>query len=522
MKIPIVSLRQPNVADQQVRQCEILAQEIISQRAELDWQRDGFSDHIIREEIGQFPTLHLDDLSEVPLIESDASSAIFEQSARLRAGDGDWVAQSRRVEAGVSDYYEHLLEFGRVNWLYPNTEDNDARKIASACWDDQKLRQDLENSVTENGLRYIHPDVSTRHVWELAGLLQRSTRQPIQVIGPTPAVSKWANSNIEFANAAKRLLGQNRFTVRHSENASDIGLLTKIISRLSETRQQLSIKFSYETGGDGHFLVDSKIIGGLKLEQTQSYLVDLLNQNCCPKNGRVQVDVWDANVISSLSVQIWIPPLSFGDPVVEGLFEQVFPKKKGQFVGTHPVDFPSDIEQAITNDSFLLAYLFQNMGYVGRCSFDLVLAGKDLSDCRIEFIGCNARWNRTSTAMTLMNRLGISEQNKTYCAARIGVSDAWQLEFKELKQILDGQLYQPRTRQGNFVLLSPTGIAQQSSVEAIAVAESLPVADRLLLSHLPSRLDSLVQPLNANGTEPMGRDKTTWTEAGGGERACRP
>ena len=495
MKISIVPRCRPDVIKQKIRQAELLAHEISSEWPELDWRRDGFSDHVIREEIGDEPTLYLDDFSEIPIIGVEDNSSILQQRARLRAGDGDWVAQTRMVEAGFSDYCEHLLELGRVNWLYPANEDSDPRKIALACWQDQGLRHDLEQAVRQSGLRYIHPHISTLHVWELADLLQKSTNRPISVIGPTPAISKWANDKIEFSRTVSRLLGES--IVPHSESAYNFAMLTKIISRLAATHPQLAIKFPYGTGGYGNFLVDTKIIRGLNLKQTRSYLVDLLDRHCWPENGRVLVDVWETDVIKSPSVQIWIPPLNYGDPVIEGVFEQAFTGKKGQYVGARPADLPSDIQQQIVNDSYLLAYLYQNLGYVGRCSFDLILVGERLSDCRIEFIECNARWSGTSIPMTLMNRLAVPEQNRTFSVRKIGIPDVWQLEFAELIRAMDAELYRPRTGQGSFIFFNPARITEHSAVEAIAIADCIEKADRLLESHLPITLDSLVHPLGA-------------------------
>ena len=55
--------------------------------------------------------------------------------------------------------------------------------------------------------------------------------------------------------------------------------------------------------------------------------------------------------------------------------------------------------------SWLLAVLFQRLGYVGRCSFDLLVVGESLATARAEFLECNGRWGGTSGPMMLMNRL---------------------------------------------------------------------------------------------------------------------
>jgi hypothetical protein len=52
-----------------------------------------------------------------------------------------------------------------------------------------------------------------------------------------------------------------------------------------------------------------------------------------------------------------------------------------------------------------LALLFQELGYVGRCSFDAVLAGADLDSAAVHWVDANGRWGGVSIALTAANRL---------------------------------------------------------------------------------------------------------------------
>ncbi len=66
-----------------------------------------------------------------------------------------------------------------------------------------------------------------------------------------------------------------------------------------------------------------------------------------------------------------------GPPVVEGIFEQLIEGSECLFASSRPTDYPSDLTQQIVDCSWLLTLFYQHLGYVGRCSFDMPLVGRD-------------------------------------------------------------------------------------------------------------------------------------------------
>ena len=283
MKLPVADLFRPTCSKTEVSKASKLAKVILSERKELEQQNDDFAKFTVDSEIDDSPTLHLDDFSEIPVIGAVDNSRVLQQRARLRACDGDWVAQSYMIEDGYSDYCEYHLGLGRVKWLYPAICESDTRQIALECWQDRRLRHDLEHAMRREGLRYIHPHVSTRNVWELAALLHDSTRMPISIIGPTPALANWANDKIEFTAAVERLLGEE--FVPQTETAYNFAALAKTVARLAATRQKIAIKFPYGTGGNGNFLVDAESIRGRSLKQVRNFLKEILENVRWPKKG---------------------------------------------------------------------------------------------------------------------------------------------------------------------------------------------------------------------------------------------
>ncbi len=129
--------------------------------------------------------------------------------------------------------------------------------------------------------------------------------------------------------------------------------------------------------------------------------------------------VWESNVVESGSLQTWIPPMADGDPVLEGVFSQMLSGEAGCFYGCCPLELPPDISRSLGEAASKLTLLFQQLGYVGRCSFDFLLVGSELESARVEFIECNARWGGTSVPMTCVNRLFGNYRRQPFAAVAV-------------------------------------------------------------------------------------------------------
>jgi hypothetical protein len=464
---------------------------LVTEQPQLRIGNDTYRHLIVDHAISDEPALHLDDYSEYSTIGEVSDAPILQQRSRLRAFADDWVVLTRPIENGFSEYCEHRLGLGRVNWLYPAVKPGYEAYLALECWRDRDARHDLMKAIRQQGLRYIHPHISTLHAWELASQLRHATRKPLSVIGPPPVIARWANNKIEFTRAAARLLGQE--FVPRTESAYNFATLSQKAQALAETNERLGIKFPFGMGGHGIFLVDSKKIRGLSLAQTRDHLKKLLSGSQWPKCGQVLIDVWESNVITSPSVQTWIPPFGFGDPLIEGIFEQAVVGDRKEFVGSCYVGglLPS-IEQQIVDGGYMLAKLFQQLGYVGRCSFDLILVGQNLENCRVEFVESNARWGGTSIPMTLMNRLGMNPPENEYCVRMINLPGLERIEFSQLLQELKPDLFDAKTREGRLVLFNPGRLESDSAIEAIAIGKTASQASQYLSEDLPQQISQLV------------------------------
>ncbi len=487
MLIPIISRFEPGLAPDQIQRALSLAEAVVNDNPEVI--SDDRYNRLIAAEIGDEPAIHLDDFSEITGIGDDLGAIFLQQRARLRAYTGDWVIQSAVVPPRWSEYCEHHLGLGAVNWLYPEDRKKSILQIASACWQDRECQRELVRAIRQDGVRYVHPHMSTIHAWELAAQLASTSRQPIAVIGPHPALSRWCNDKIEFTRVASRLLGRQH--VPRTECAYNFANLSQQLIELAADSSQMAIKFPFGAGGIGTFLVDSAVIRQMSLTDVDAYVRQRLSRFGWPKHGRILVDVWQRSVLNSPSVQIWIPPSGAGDPIVEGLYEQWFADDQFSFVGDRPLTAPPALQQQLVDQSYLLAILFQRLGYVGRCSFDQILVGDDIENCRVEFVECNGRWGGTSGPMTLVNRIAPDAQ---YATRRMDIKGLDQIEFAELLRRLAKYLYDPKTGQGTYVFFSPARMKCESAIDAIAFADSLSRATNLLETHLPKLLAEIASP----------------------------
>ena len=156
-------------------------------------------------------------------------------------------------------------------------------------------------------------------------------------------------------------------------------------------------------------------------------------------------------------MQLWIPPRAEGPAIVEGAFVQTIYGDGGSFGGSRPASLPSDLEQQLTDHCWLLADVFQRLGYVGRCSFDLILVGTDLDDCHPEFIECNARWGGTSLPMTLLHRIFGDWTVRRPFSIEVfrDVPGLEHATFEEVQEEFSNELFDVRSGQGMTILFNP-------------------------------------------------------------------
>jgi hypothetical protein len=466
--LPVVPHYHADPAPGEVKSAERLAEAIRRERPELCLPDDFRALVPARIEAG--PTLHLDDLSAIAYFWDHQQDCFPQERARLRALDGDVVATSLPVAQGYEDYCRDQLGLGSVEWLHPASLHH-PQSIAEACWRDERVRRRLVTRIKSGELEFLHPHMGTLPVWELAALLGEQSGRPLKVVAPPPQVALWANNKLAFADVVRRLFGEA--LLPRTMSACNFALLAERVKSLAGESSSIGVKVPNSAGGDRVLILESAQFLDQSLDAVRSRLKQLLADMHWSGESELLVDRWESGILCSPSAQLWIPPEAEAGPIVEGLFAQSFSARMTEFAGSRPAELPSALSSEIVNRCWLVARLIQRLGYVGRCSFDLILVGPSLDDCRLEFVECNGRWGGTSTPMTLMNRLFGDWAVQPYASAVCSLAGLEGLDFRELLQRLGGDLFDRRRRTGSIILSAPGRLARRSAIDAIGLGTTL-------------------------------------------------
>lgn len=486
------------------RDVERLALALRRERSELVLP-DSFRD-LAPKQLEDGPTLHLVDVSEIMRLDGGIDVRFYQDRARLRAGDNDLVASCADRVAGHESYCRDFLGLGAPGWLRPH-EGRDPRKVAEACWKDRKVRRLLIDKLRSGRLAYIHPNMGTLSVWELGLLLRSETHRPIKIVAPPPDVQRWVNDKVAFTATVVRLFGPE--LAPRTRSACNYAVSTQRAKDLAERSAMLGFKLPLAAGGDGNVVVNADRIRNHTLPEVCQLLKHQLRplqwDGCSP----LLIDRWETDVLGSPAAQLWIPPVAQGPPLVEGIFSQTTEKLHGVFVGASRALLPSGLIQEITDRTWLLARLFQLLGYVGRCSFDMILVGSSLSNARLKFIECNGRWGGTSLYMTLMNRIfgdWIRQPFAVHAAHRIPGLDRFTLV--DMFDCFRGELFDARTGKGSLILANPGRLPYVSGITAISLATSWQDA-AVNVRKIPERLTHFVQRNRKMDTTSGNREVST-------------
>jgi hypothetical protein len=486
--IPIVEQHRATPTPEQCAAVERLAVELARENPTLAVPEEFRS--LVPETLHDMATLHLDDFSEIPLLDQSQEVWHLQQRARLRAGDGDFVVCSTPVADGYEEYCRDYLGLGSPRWLVPPPSRTGPSGLAMSCWTDRATRHKIIHELRCGELNALHPHMGTFAVWELAALLQRASCQPVRVIAPPPGVARWVNNKIAFAETVSRLFGPQMRP--RMVAVANFATLTQRVAELAEDACVLVIKLPDSAGGRGNVVIDATLVRGKSLLALYKMLDHLIRPLCWDRRSPLLVGDWETDVIDTPSVQLWIPPRLQGPPRVEGIFAQALANSKGTFQGSCKSELPGPMSQELATRSWLLAELFQRLGYIGRCSFDLILVGDDLGSCRPEFIECNGRWGGTSGPMTLMNRLFGDWTAQPYASSQDHPEGLNRLRFLDLLDGLQTDLYDRRTGRGWIILYNPAQIDTSSGISFLALGSSWSEASRRARVDLPIRLRQLV------------------------------
>jgi hypothetical protein len=459
VRLPIIQRRAVDLNSSELGLAKALASEILGEsrnHAELSYFQPQ-----VRQGLGDAPYIFFGDIGEIRLFGHRTSGPI-EYRLSVLAGEGDIVVIGGQQNRSFEQYLEKDLGLGHVDYLYTDQADDEIGVPTPVkCLKDAGAYAQLRTKVEERGGATLVAHITTGTVWALAKNLGRDTGLPIHVAGPTPAMTAQANDKLWFAKLATRLFGES--AVPRNYSVFGAAALAGRVHSLARNHEKIVVKVPDSAGSAGNFPVLSTDIAGMSVKNLHLYLKDMIADVAGSSPYPMMVQVWERDVLTSPSVQLWIPLAEDGPPVIEGIFEQYLTGQAGRFSGAVPASLPDEWDFRLSRDSMMLGYVLQALGYFGRCSFDTVISGENFGSASLYWVECNGRWGGVSVPMTLLNRLFAPDKTPAYIIAHRSGLVQPPRPFSTGLDILEDVLWHPGTNNG-IIFITPIGFEEGSTM----------------------------------------------------------
>ncbi|MFT5433132.1 MAG: hypothetical protein ACI9OJ_003837 [Myxococcota bacterium] len=417
---------------------------------------------------GVLPQLQIDDLSGIPFLDDVVGVERYQLRARVRARHGDIFAATCPE---MTDYeaYNERLGLGSVTFVHaPNPES--PIEVARACSASKPLAE-LATIAHSAGGMTVHPYMGIAPVWELAEAISNAGDVDVRVLGPAPAMTTLANDKVDLWRVVQGLFG-DRYQVetRLGRTADE---LVVALGDLAGRHERVALKMARCASAMGNRRFDSTELSAMDAPARRALVDDFLAAKQWDGEEEVLVVAWE-DTDCSPSSQLWIPPIEDGPPRVDGVYEQLLVGPERMFLGSVPSRLGAARDTEISTVSVAIASVFQQLGYLGRCSFDFIIYNG-----KLRVVECNGRWGGTSTPMHLLDRLfnGI----RPACRARDFVAPHLiGSPFARLAAGLGDHLFDPSKGTGQYVLYNVGCLPGYGKFDVIAFAESVDAASALL------------------------------------------
>ncbi len=430
----------------------------------------------VRQGLSKAPALIFGDQQEISLFSGNTPSRLEYRMAVL-AQPGDIVAVHRRDKA-FENYLSKYLNLTDTTFINPPTIQGDHLTAMSVeCRINDRMHSAIDKIAREAGQLQLLAFNTTGNVWRLAQDISQRCAAEVSVAGPSPRVARRANNKVWFTNRIRELLGSDALPPTHGVFGP--AAAAGHIARLAKNNQRVVIKIPDSAGSAGNIAFDHDDLNGKNVADLRNDLLEILHSLGWHDRYPVLVGVWDCGVVSSPSVQIWIPLASEGLPIVEGVFEQAVQGEAGTFIGARRATLSQRLHDQLVGEAMLIACLFQKLGYYGRCSFDAIISQTARERRRSHWIECNARWGGVSIPLTLANILQPAHPDRGFVVVQQSLADANPLSTQRAINILDGLLYDRSKSSSGLILLSPPGQDMELRINFMAIANHQNTAETL-------------------------------------------
>jgi hypothetical protein len=426
------------------------------------------------------PTLHLDDVSGIPFLADIAGVEEYQHRGRLRAGDGDVYVTVTEAAEGYERYCQKRLGMGRPLHLVADPV-GPPIFVARACSEGATRRRLVEVARDARGLM-IHPYMGIEAVWELAAMVATDSKAPVHVLAPPPPVTWIANDKAMFEALVSRVLGPEALVPTRISN--DVAGITTDLRALAASYPRVGLKRTRCASAMGNAVFDATNVATER--DADAAVRRFLTRTQWPKGEDVLAVAW-LEASSSPSTQLWVPPAGRGDPRLDGIYEQILEGQEQVFVGSRPSTLPGPVHDRLASAALMVGAAFQELGYVGRCSFDHLVVGDPRGDFDVIFTECNGRWGGTSTPMSFLDRL-LGGARPPYRAQDVVFPALVGARLEDLLALVGELAFDPKTRSGRFVFYNVGPVGAHGKLDVISIGSDIEDAERGMLEILPERL----------------------------------
>lgn len=420
------------------------------------------------------PSLLIEDHSEIQLAHERGADRNLSYRAAMLAGEGDLLAVYGERETAFEAYFREVLGLGDVAVIAPAIA-NPAQSLAQACLADEYLLETAAGVAAQAGAFNVVPYMATGDSWLLAARIGELAQVRVTLAGPGPRLMRAVNDKLWFTRWATRLLGKK--AVPQNRAVYGMAALVGHMHRFMKRHRVIGLKLSHSAASLGNLVLTSEEYASLTSRQIALRLIEAMEQKGWRKPFPLQLVAWEGPLLGSPSVQLWIPVLGEGPPIVEAVFDQETSGTIARFVGGAPSTLGDPISGALVREAMCLGTLFQRLGYFGRCSFDALVVGDDEASAQVHWVECNGRWGGMSLPMTLANRLTGDWRNGGFLVFSQNHPSLIGLGFSQIQNRCDDLLY-CRDRTDGVVFLTP-GRPSTGGVNCLALARDQATAGQI-------------------------------------------
>lgn len=437
----------------------------LSKEWRLSEQLAPFTDYRWEPVHEELPQLHLEDVTGIPFVEGVLGVAEYQHRARVRAASGDLFAAGTAPVEGYEAYCRDHLGLGAPEFLL--AEGANPMAVAKACMNAPAIERLREHAAEMGGL-VVHPYMAIESVWELAQAISDGGKNRAAVLGPPPPVLWIANDKYYFSRLVEETLDSD--WIVETQSSTDPEELAGFLLEQAKKGSLVGIKRTRCASAMGNQVFRSAELLKLSAQELREEVDQFLIRTEWCEGEEVLVVEWRDTDLSP-STQLWIPHPEQGLPFLEGVYEQILEGAERVFVGSRPSTLPDAVNQALGQASLQVATALQQMGYVGRCSFDFIVTGDVEGDFHAQFTECNGRWGGTSTPMRLVDRLiGDQRERPAYIATGYVLPETHHgLSFEQILDALGEELFDPKTQKGRFVLYNVGPLPQFGKFDLISI-----------------------------------------------------